>query len=524
MSRQRFYLFLWICVFVVAGAFRLPFLSLRPMHTDEAVHAFKFAELLEKGQYQYDPEEYHGPTLYYFTLPVAWLGGYHSLSALNESCLRLVPVIWGFLTLFIFIVYAQRINPRAMLLAALFYAISSIIVYYNRYYIHETLVSAMVWSTITFAYLYTKEKKILYAVLSGISLGILISTKETWMIYLFAIIVTVLILPEWRRIFFANIIDVAMFILTPALVIAGLFYTSFFTNPQGIADLVQSFHSYFSRGIGTSIHIQPWYYYLKMLFYFNVQGAPVWSEGFVVILAVVGIILLINKKISSDPDHFLVGFIAVFTLLIVLILSLLPYKIPWNMLGWMPGIVFLAGWSADYLLTHSKNKYIFYLFSLILGLGILHQTWQCWQLNYRYEYSPANPYVYAHPGKDIELIKDRIRRIAEVQGIDTRVDVVFKNHDYWPLPWYLRSFKNVGWWDDLDPENPLAPIILLSVDQEENLLRKIYNLTPLADRQLYLTLFDREIELRPGLEMCGYIRFDIWQKFNPPNRVDEKLP
>jgi predicted membrane-bound mannosyltransferase len=41
--------------------------TLRPMHTDEAVDAIKFGALLEKGSYIYDPAEYHGPTLNYFT-------------------------------------------------------------------------------------------------------------------------------------------------------------------------------------------------------------------------------------------------------------------------------------------------------------------------------------------------------------------------------------------------------------------------------------------------------------------------
>jgi uncharacterized protein (TIGR03663 family) len=524
MNRKIFYPLLWVLVFMVAGALRLPSLSLRPMHTDEAVHAFKFAELLETGHYQYNPQEYHGPALYYLTLPAGWLGGYHSLSALTESCLRLVPVIWGILTLLVFLILTRYNNQRAMILAALFYALSSVIVYYNRYYIHETLLSAFLWFMLAFGCLFVKEKKTVYAVLSGISLGLLIATKETWVLYLGAVILTIVLLPDWRKTFFSNITDIVLFILTPALVVAGLFYISFFTNPQGIADFARSFHYYFTRGAGESIHTHPWYYYIKMLFYFKVKGAPLWSEGFIIILAGLGMLLIMNKKLVTDQDRLGTRFIAVFTLVVIAVFSLLPYKIPWNMLGWMPGIAFLAGWSADYLLTHSRNKLIFYLLSLIFFLGFLHQAWQCWQLNYRYECSPVNPYVYAQPGKDIELIKDRLKRIAVVEGYDTRIDVIFKNHDYWPLPWYLRSFKYVGWWDDLDPENPLAPIIMLSVDQEENLLRRIYDLTPLADRQLYVSLFDHQIELRPGLEMRGYIRYDAWQKLESPNPVKENHP
>jgi predicted membrane-bound mannosyltransferase len=48
---------------IVAGAFLLRVFALdaRPMHCDEAVHAYKAGILLETGRYEYNPREYHGP-------------------------------------------------------------------------------------------------------------------------------------------------------------------------------------------------------------------------------------------------------------------------------------------------------------------------------------------------------------------------------------------------------------------------------------------------------------------------------
>ena len=51
------YCILILVAAAVAVGLRLPLLALRPMHTDEAVHAFKFAELLDKGIYRYDSQE-----------------------------------------------------------------------------------------------------------------------------------------------------------------------------------------------------------------------------------------------------------------------------------------------------------------------------------------------------------------------------------------------------------------------------------------------------------------------------------
>ena len=59
-----------LLILAVALALRLPRLGDRPFHGDEAVHAFKFRDVWERGQYHYDPEEYHGPTLYYAAWPV----------------------------------------------------------------------------------------------------------------------------------------------------------------------------------------------------------------------------------------------------------------------------------------------------------------------------------------------------------------------------------------------------------------------------------------------------------------------
>ena len=79
------------------------------MHGDEAVNAVKFSELLELGKFEYDPKEYHGPTLYYFTLPAAWISGSSSLNELNENILRILPVIFGIGLIFLLLIIMKLI-------------------------------------------------------------------------------------------------------------------------------------------------------------------------------------------------------------------------------------------------------------------------------------------------------------------------------------------------------------------------------------------------------------------------------
>ena len=57
---------------------------------DEANQAWKAGELLETGRYQYDPEDHHGPSLYWFTLPALKSCGAKQLSDTTEAQYRVV--------------------------------------------------------------------------------------------------------------------------------------------------------------------------------------------------------------------------------------------------------------------------------------------------------------------------------------------------------------------------------------------------------------------------------------------------
>ena len=120
-------------VTVVAGTLRLPKLKQRPMHTDEAVHAVKFGELLERGYYRYDSSEYHGPTLNYLTLIGARLCSAQNLSQVNEFTLRVVPALCGLiLVLFVFLL-TDGLGKTAAFFAGLLTAISPAFVFFQSF-------------------------------------------------------------------------------------------------------------------------------------------------------------------------------------------------------------------------------------------------------------------------------------------------------------------------------------------------------------------------------------------------------
>jgi hypothetical protein len=111
------------------------------MHHDEANQALKFGVLLETGEYRYDSSDHHGPTLYYLTLPSAWIRGQATLASLDERTLRIVPAVFGAGLMLLLLPLAGGFGRPAVAAAALLVALSPALVYYSRFYIQETLLA-----------------------------------------------------------------------------------------------------------------------------------------------------------------------------------------------------------------------------------------------------------------------------------------------------------------------------------------------------------------------------------------------
>ena len=83
----------------------------------------------------------------------------------------------------------------------------------------------------------------------------------------------------------------------------------------------------------------------------------------------------------------------------------------------------------------------------------------------RFECSNTNPYAYAHTVRDVENLADWVARVATAHpdGHRLLIKVVAPATDYWPLPWYLRGFEHVGYWES-PPEDPDAPLAIVAPD------------------------------------------------------------
>jgi len=516
------------CVFILAAtiaaiALRLPRLQQRPMHGDEAVHAVKFGDLLEKGSYRYDPNEYHGPTLNYFTLIPAWLSGTHKFKDLTEFNLRIVPVFFGVLLVLLLLLLMDGLGRPATIIAAILTAISPAFVFYSRYYIQEMLLVCFTFGVIASGYRYTQNRNIRWALLTGMFLGLMHATKETCVIafasMLFALVLTLLMRHYQRGSTFGikRMVKPWHIIvgLAAAVTVSGLFHSSFLTNAEGIPDSLRAYITYFDRAGQNQLHVHPWYYYLKMLIYSRYAAGPIWSEVLIILLAAVGFVVAMTRKGVSAVNFHLLRFIAFYTTIMTVLYSAIIYKTPWCLLSFLHGMILLAAVGVVAVVKLVPNVLPRLIVMLLLLEGGAHLTWQAYLGSYKYYADPRNPYVYAHPVTDVVTIAQRIEDVAQVHpdGHNMQIQVICPGHDYWPLPWYLRSFPSVGWWGKVDEAAPAAPIIIFSPSVEPALMKKLNKLSPSGQKNPYVPLFNLYKELRPQVELRCYVTKDLWDSY-----------
>ncbi|NLP10314.1 TIGR03663 family protein [bacterium] len=514
MSR-RFFVLLFILIF--AWALRTVHPAKRPMHTDEAVHAVKFGALLEHHHYHYDPFEYHGPTLNYFTLIPAWLRGQQNLLQVDEATLRIVPAFFGVLLLLTFLLFGKQWDRTALYIALALTAVSPAMVFYSRYYIQEMLLVCFSSAALAGVWRFATTGRASWAILTGVAIGLMHATKETSLIALFALLASLLFTALLNQPLFAPLrsregVKNSILLAGVALLVSMLFYSSFGSHPAGMLDALKSIQTYLNRAVGLhQAHLHPWTYYFQLLLFNHTSGRPLWSEAAVVLLSLYSFYLILFRR-SMVPALLL--YLGGYALLMAVLYSVLTYKTPWSMLGFYQPMILLAAFAAARIfksLQGNKQRLAGYA---VLALMAGHLLWQTWLQNSRYDCDPSNPYVYGHTSRDVFKIVERIRRLAQAHPLaeSVYIEVVCTADDYWPLPWYLRDFSQVAYWNHVELSAPLAELVVASPDQEQAVLHKVYETPPPGERNLYVPMFDDYMELRPGVELRGYVTSTLWER------------
>jgi uncharacterized protein (TIGR03663 family) len=487
----------------------------RPMHHDEANQAIKFGALLERGDYRYDSRDHHGPTLYYLTLPSAWLGGRRTLASLDEVTLRRVPVVFGAATILLLPLLSPGIGRGATAAAAVLMALSPAMVFYSRMFIQEALLACFTLAFVIALGRIATGGGRTWWILAGAAAGLAASTKETSAIVLPAAVLTCAAawwscrsaLPReardgHRR---GRWLASAGVGLAVALVIAAIFYTSFFTAPAAILEPFRGAGTYLARGLDPASHAHPWHYYVRLLAYTS-SGGLTWSEGLVLVLAGVGAAAGWRPRKGSLPDAaFWSRYLACDIVIAGGVLSLIPYKTPWNLLPFYVVAFALAGAGFAALVAMPRSRAIRAAVVAALTIAALQLGQQAWRAAVTYAADPRNPYVYAQTVPDAVRLAARIRDLSSYDALGQRmqVSVIAPPYEQWPLPWYLRTMPNVGYWTSPGDAVALqAPVVVASLEHAARLDQA------LGDR--YVSEF---YGLRPDVVQALYVERGLWDRF-----------
>ncbi len=521
---------------------RTPDLGNRPLHNDESTNAIKLAALWEKGTYRYDPHEYHGPTLHYFSLPFLKLSevtssagragsplpaardtagdGAHGVTrpTFSDAQLRVVTVAFGTALLFLLLLIRDGLGNTATVWTAAFLAVSPAMVFYSRYFIHEMLLVFFTLLTLAAGWRYAKKRNVLWSGLTGAGLGLMFATKETFVLTLAALgfaLTATRIWNRWRAaksaapaaevpyIKWSPTLPHLAVTTSAAAVVWLLFFTSFFTNAAGLVDSFKTYEPWLNRAGGASPHIQPWYFYFERLLWFHPTKSPPWTEALLLILALIGAAAGFcgnRARVASPP---LVRFLSFFTFALTGIYTVIGYKTPWCALNFWLGVILLAGVGAAVLIQSIRNTITRTMMLALLGAGVIHLGVQAWLLTHNFTSDLRNPYVYAQTSPHERELVARVKAIACVDSESfTTVVKVMSPESYWPLPWALREFKNVGWYDEL-PADPFAPIVICSAKLDAKLDDK-------SNKRWIMTGY---FELRPNVFLELYVERGLWEKF-----------
>lgn len=496
---------------IAALAFRLPNLSSRPMHNDEANQAYRAGVyLLEEGSYRYDPLEHHGPTLYYLTLPLAWVSG-GTFASTTETTYRLLPVLFGVGLILLLLLVIDGLGATAVITAGVLTAVSPGLVYYSRFYIQEMLLVFFTFLTLACAWRYVRTHKLVWAILTGVAIGLMHATKETCVIAYVVMAGTLgsLLLAQrgnnaWRS---GITRRHAIAGISAAIITSVVLFSSFFSNLRGPLDSLLTYSSYLPKAGEPSPHVHGWTFYLHRLLWFKEGPGPLWTELPIFLLALVGLVAawLPGRTNGHKGLH---RFLALYAVLMTLAYCMIPYKTTWCMLSFLHAWILVAGIGAAALM-HGLRKPGYVIAPLLVAAAAYSLGIQARRATSpRHHTSPNNPYVYAHTVRPFLRLVRRIEDINAITPLAKQTDgiiVVSPTEDTWPLPWNLRRF-HTGFFREGPDSVPATihtpPIVISTAEQQEAVFARFGN-----DYQMEFH------NIRPDRLLLLFIRRDLWDTF-----------
>eukprot|EP00808_Paulinella_micropora_P029508 g42310.t1 len=443
-------------------------ITARPLHHDEGVNCFFMERLIENNDWKYDPENYHGPILYYVTLVFVWLHNFAfdepftSLAGMTVTCIRSVPAVVGVLHLLLIAFGTRhRLGNLGALLAVVLTGFCNDQLWISRYFIHENFFTFFTLAVYVCGTKYFDTNISFWIALLGASCACLHASKEFAVVHCIILLladmcsrVALWILNKceqpwpldasyWggaKARFQQQPAQPLYFLLAFVAVWLPLF-SSFFTNFQGLIDSVRTYSYWFKTGFGVSGHEKPFLWWL--------YGVLFPTETFPTLAAIVSGCVVLWKREQR-------GLMLLFWALGNLgCYSLLPYKTVWCVPAILLPMLLLNAYGFATLIGHfAVSPRVEERLTAVAGvlaaiaLGILFD-WVvfAYDLNYvRWDGEGIYPQPYVHTTREIYPLIDWIDRAAAADGRGRDMPLRFTCDPYHPLPFYLLpKYHNITW-------------------------------------------------------------------------------
>ena len=489
--------------------YRTVALDARPMHTDEAILATKFADFWTGKGFDYDPSDYHGPGLHQASWLYAKIARWGAPDTWTEADLRQIPALCGIAVILTTLLFFSLLGGRATLIAMLLTAVSPMMVFYSRYYIMEMLFALLVALSLASWWRWCLTGNRLWLILCGASIGFQHATKETFVLNVASALIA------WTlACFFIQDRDTSRLRLSTfnrrpsqwkpwhilfisSVLVSVASYSGFFRDWYSVKESIVTYANYLHRSEGSG-HEKPWHYYLTLIFWR--KDGLVWTEALIGGLGLVGILHAFFGTHKDGKKHRFLVFLSLYTLGLFTAYSILAYKTPWSILTAQSALTLLAGVGAAALWGLFDKGFPNLCFQVAIGLGVYHLCDESMLAIGPYKADPRNPYVYSHTTTNLLQLVTTVRELADLKP-DSPPSIQVINRDQgWPLPWYFRTLPNVGY-HAVPPANLKGDIIIAEAAQRDAILA-LLDRTDYQDTGLH--------GLRPGVPLIMLVKRDLW--------------
>jgi uncharacterized protein (TIGR03663 family) len=513
-------------ILFLGAAIRFAFLDIKPPHFDEGINGWFCDQMAKNGYYSYDPNNYHGP-LHFYVLFISLMSFGRNLWAL-----RLPVVLISLLTIYWIFLFRPFFGRTVCYLTSLAMAISPGFVFYNRYSIHESwlvfFLIVTLWGTL--GIWRSREPRYFWGSVMGVTGMIL--TKETYIIHLFALLCAALGIAILSRLFPSgeelslqqnkwprNHLLAAV---TVSLALIIFFYSGNFQHWEGLADLFKTFLPWTKTGIEAAGHGKP-NFDLAPLIPPPLAQLPLFASLANFKLNWYWIRLFLDYEwlvmaglVFSFPLLFWgqsgLRFLAIYSLVVLLIYSVVPYKTPWCVISIAWPFLFLGAAGLKFIAMRINR-----LAAILVALPLFgHAAWKSYDLNFVRFDNPKERYAYVQTFREYHTLIDPIlAKLAKDPEAKTELKGIILLSSYFPIPWVLGDVADIGYYSKEDkwPKDINADFIVVDADKADEL-----------EKGLKGRYFIEDFRLRDGMdESRVYFKANTFQEIFPGRQPDFDL-